>query len=456
MKKNVNQYIIEPANICDENPNPVLRVLLDGTIVYANKSSELLLAVWNRKRNENLPARWLDVLKKAHLTNSVISAEMECDHTIYSLSITPVQGTKYVNIYAHNVTDRKKVEDMIQELAKFPDENPNPVMRILLDGTIVYANKSSELLMYTWNRKLNEKVPERWLEVLKKANMTNKVIRKELECDNTVYSLSITPVKGTNYVNIYAHNITVRKQYEIEREQIIEELENKNAELERFVYTVSHDLKSPLFTIKSFIELLNKDILNHVYDDMLEFINRINKSADKMIALIQGLLDLAKNGVVISPDMEISANEIVQDAVDLLGKKIKDNNIELRIMDNMPVIFCDRIRMIEVYQNLIENAVKFVKPEGTRFIEIGYNDFDGEQVFYVKDNGIGIEPQYQERIFGIFERLNNNYEGSGLGLTLIKRIIESHGGKIWVESQGANKGTAFLFTLSEPKIILKT
>jgi len=232
-----------------------------------------------------------------------------------------------------------------------------------------------------------------------------------------------------------------------QRKEFITQLESKNAELERFTYTVSHDLKSPLVTITGFLGYLEKDALAGDAEKVSTNVKRIYNAAHKMQSLLNDLLELSRIGRIINPPEEISFNEIVNEAVDRVHGRLDEINAIIEIEAKMPVVYGDHVRLVEVIQNLIENAVKYANPQHHLRIGIGIQQTaDSGDIFFVRDNGIGIAPEYHERIFGLFNKLDATAEGSGIGLSLVKRIIEVHGGHIWVESQNG-KGATFYFTL---------
>lgn len=236
-----------------------------------------------------------------------------------------------------------------------------------------------------------------------------------------------------------------------ERVRLNYELEAQNEELERFTYTVSHDLRAPLVTIRGFLGYIKQDAQSGNLTRLDRDISRISNAVDKMQSLLNELLELSRIGRIINPPEDVSFGEIIRETADLLSGPLEAGNIRLNIMRDFPIVCVDRLRVAEVMQNLISNAIKFMGDQPRPTIEIGTQgmDADGRPIFYVRDNGIGIDPNYHEQIFGLFNRLDPNTEGSGIGLTLVKRIIENHRGRIWIDSELGN-GATFLFTLPVP------
>ncbi len=230
-------------------------------------------------------------------------------------------------------------------------------------------------------------------------------------------------------------------------ESLVTELENKNAELERFTYTVSHDLKSPLITIRGFLGYLEKDAREGNIERLTNDIERISKAAEKMGQLLDELLELSRIGRLMNEPEDVSFETIAQEARSLVEGRLGNRKIKVEIDPNMPNVYGDRIRLVEVVQNLIDNAAKFTNNQTNPKIQIGVRYKNKEPIFFVKDNGVGIDPKYHEKIFGLFDKLDPSSEGTGVGLALVKRIIEVHGGKIWVESE-LGQGATFCFTLS--------
>lgn len=242
-------------------------------------------------------------------------------------------------------------------------------------------------------------------------------------------------------------DITNQKQIEIERESLIRELEAQNAELERFAYTVSHDLKTPLVTIRGFLGYLERDAKEGNLDRMYADIQRIERATDRMQSLLKDLLELSRVGRLMNPPEEIEFETLVHEAIDMASSTLSGRGIQVLIVPNLSSVHGDRQRLLEVVQNLIDNAAKFMGDQPNPQIEIGQRgDENGMPIFFIKDNGIGIAPEHHEKVFGLFNKLNQHIEGTGVGLALVKRIVEFHGGRIWIESE-TGKGSTFCFTL---------
>ena len=231
-----------------------------------------------------------------------------------------------------------------------------------------------------------------------------------------------------------------------EREIISSELEVKNAELERFTYTVSHDLKSPLVTIKGFLGLLQKDIDANDSIRIKQDIEKLKSATDTMGVLLDDLLELSRVGRVMGEPFTCSLADIVRQAVDLVKTDLDEVGAEV-VIDDLPQVKVDETRIVEVFLNLLENSIKFMGGRENPRIHISAKPVDGMICCSVRDNGIGIDEQYHAQIFELFERLDARIKGTGVGLALVKRIIEIHGGKIWVETEGTSAGCDMRFTL---------
>jgi PAS domain S-box-containing protein len=236
-------------------------------------------------------------------------------------------------------------------------------------------------------------------------------------------------------------DITALKQKE-------EELRLRSDELMRFNYAVSHDLKSPLVTIHSFLGYLEQDIKRQDQDRIDRSIDFIRKASTKMSNMLDELLNLSRIGSKSVPRENISLQSIVAEAIEMVAGRIAVGDVSIRITEMPVMLYGERQRLVEIFLNLIDNAVKYMGDQPDPQIEIAANIDEEQIVFFVRDNGMGIEPHHQKNLFMLFEKIDPASEGSGMGLALIKRIIEIHGGRIWLHSEGAGKGSTFYFTLA--------
>lgn len=247
-------------------------------------------------------------------------------------------------------------------------------------------------------------------------------------------------------------DVSLVKWISNEREKLINELEAKNAELERFVYTVSHDLKSPLVTIVGFLGYLEEDLKRGDLEVLRKDVQRIYLAAYKMQDLLKDLLELSRIGRAMNPPQGVSFGELAKEALELTEGRLQEHKARTVIQPDLPVVYGDRQRLLELLQNLVDNAAKYMGGQIDPMIEIGQIGYeDKKPILFVRDNGIGVASEYHEKIFGLFNKLDPGADGTGVGLALAKRIVEFHGGRLWVESE-LGKGATFYFTLpSQPE-----
>ncbi|MGB9980403.1 PAS domain S-box protein [Methanobacterium sp.] len=235
----------------------------------------------------------------------------------------------------------------------------------------------------------------------------------------------------------------------IELNVLIDELKRSNEELQQFAYVSSHDLQEPLRTIANFTQLIERRYKDKLDSDADEFIDYIVDAAKRMQQLINDLLQYSRVTTKGKEFQLVNVNEVLDNVLQNLKMSIDENNTEI-IVHELPTVIADDSQLIQLFQNLIGNAIKFRKPNEAPIIHISArkDENKNEYLFSVTDNGIGMEPQYAERIFTIFQRLHtrDEYEGTGIGLSIAKRIVERHGGQIWIESK-YGKGSTFYFTI---------
>jgi len=251
------------------------------------------------------------------------------------------------------------------------------------------------------------------------------------------------------YIFGYGIDITEMRSVQLKLNETLLDLKNINEELEQFAYIISHDLQEPLRMVKSFLQLLEKKLGNSLDDTDKRYINFAVNGADRMKKHIQDLLEYSRIGKKTEEVDDVNCNEILQEINTIFQLKIRETNTTLTIHP-LPVIKALRSGMYHLFQNLIANAIKFQRNDIEQHtVEVGYTEVDNSWQFYVRDNGLGIEPKYFERIFILFQRLENGKEGkagTGIGLAVCKKIVEQLNGKIWVESE-VGKGSTFYFKI---------
>jgi signal transduction histidine kinase len=244
-------------------------------------------------------------------------------------------------------------------------------------------------------------------------------------------------------------NISDQKNLALTLEKKNTDLERSNKELEQFAYVASHDLQEPLRMVSSYMQLLESRYGEKLDGDAKEFINYAVDGAARMQRLIQDLLAFSRIGTRGKEPEVVESKKAVGDAVQNLKIRIEENKARV-VHGDLPALFADPNQLTQLFQNLIGNAIKF-KGEKDPLIEVTWKKSGDFAEFAVKDNGIGFDQRHADRVFVLFQRLNNRaeYEGTGIGLAICKKIVERHGGKIWVETQ-PGKGTTFFFTLPRP------
>ncbi|WP_159023713.1 PAS domain S-box protein [Formosa sp. L2A11] len=241
-------------------------------------------------------------------------------------------------------------------------------------------------------------------------------------------------------------DITALKNLEIQKEDLLNELAKSNNELQEYAHIVSHDLKSPLRSIDALVSWIKEDNVSKLDTASIQNFNLIEVTLEKMEQLISDILDYSSIGSEDSEKTEINTSTLLKDLVKIL---YIPEHISVHISENMPVVLGHKTKLLQVFQNLISNAVKFIdKDKG--IITISGKELPDSYQFAVQDNGIGIEERFHDKIFKVFHSLKNNKDSSGIGLSIVKKIVRLHDGKIWLDST-PGKGTTFYFTLKKEK-----
>jgi PAS domain S-box-containing protein len=366
-----------------------------------------------------------------------------------------------------DITERKKAEEGLKESEQR--------FRTLFDNTpdgIVLSNQENkkftlgnetfcQMLGYNSDEIQNLEVMDIHPaeEVNHSVDQFEKLLRKEIAVvenipvkrkDGSIFFADIraflVSFGGKTYLAGIFRDITERKRAEDKLKNAFLDLEHSNKELEQFAYVASHDLQEPLRMVASYTQLLEKRYKDKLDSDAREFIQFAVDGAIRMQRLINDLLAYSRLGTRGEPFELIDSHEVLGQAIANLSALIEENQAVVT-NDDLPPIMADRSQMVQVFQNLIGNAIKFRSDQSPR-IHISAEPKGGEWLFSVRDNGIGIDPQHKDRIFVIFQRLHGKgeYPGTGIGLTICKKIVERHGGRIWVESE-PQKGSTFYFSV---------
>ena len=273
--------------------------------------------------------------------------------------------------------------------------------------------------------------------------LTTAGLQLEVEFVSNVYDVDHKKVIQCNI-----RDITQRKRAEQAKERLDRQLQVKVSELEAFSYGIAHDLKSPLVSIEGFSRLLREDLQNQKAENAQEDIRLLEAGVRKMRDFLNKTLAYSRAEYLIKRTRDVSFNKIANEVIKEFNGQISSIGATVSVAENIPRIYADRVRMAEVLSNLIQNSIKYRDKTVPLKIEIGWYTSENENVFFVRDNGIGIDASEAEKVFTLFYRGTSEDEGSGIGLAIVKKIIEAHGGKIWVHQGQSDKGTTICFTLA--------
>jgi PAS domain S-box-containing protein len=362
------------------------------------------------------------------------------------------------------VAERRRAEATLREseikLRGLMEASPIAVAWTDADGNVEYVNPQfTHLFGYArediptaadWfgsvvpDAASRNEILARWLDAIRRARKDALPVETQ--------SLDVVCRNGQTrkvraHTAVLAHNIYVLFDDITERARHSQELRDKNAELERFTYSVSHDLKSPIVTIQAFAGYLEKDLVGGDSARVQMDLGFIRTAADKVSHLLGELLELSRIGRVSNLSTVVLLQDVATEALRLVAGHAVRRGAKIAVTPSPLVLTVDRPRLVEVFQNLLDNAIKFLGDRPDPRIDVGFERQGADTILFVRDNGQGIAPENLERVFGLFQRFDTHTEGAGLGLALVRRIVESHGGRIWAESEGLGKGATFRFTL---------
>ena len=463
--------------------------------------------IWDLGLFKDIVANWsnfLELQQKGYIRYEDLPLETSDGRRIdveFVSNIYEVDHHKVIQCNIRDVTERKRAQEALATVTRIGDifltspgdEMYGEVLKVVLevmespDGVFGYVDKEGAHFVPFMTRDASSQAPQKtmifpretwgnsgWPRAIreKKPNYSNEISTKTpgghvplkrhisfpILYEGEVIGLFQVANKKTEYAEEDVHKLEGIANYvapilstRLLRQRHEEELRAKNDELIRFTYTVSHDLKSPLVTIRTFVGYLQQDALKRDSAALDRDLTYIQTAADRMSRLLDELLELSRIGRKVNPPVDVPLQDVVKEALDLVAGRLTSRGVTTTVTKEPIVLYGDRPRLVEVFQNLVDNAVKFMGDQPAPRVEIGVEQADGETVLFVRDNGIGIDPRYQIKLFNLFEQLDPSAEGTGIGLALVRRIVEVHGGRIWVESSGPGQGTTFRFTLAKTK-----
>jgi PAS domain S-box-containing protein len=403
--------------------------------------------------------KWINVYAKIAKEGGSLKAERDRydNGQYFDTTIFNVQPN-YVAVMFMDITERKKAEKRMSDLAKFPEENPSPVIRISDENVVFYANPASETLLKLWKTQVGKKLPDAIFNRFKEIWSSGLDCEIEINLEDKAYHFLIFYTASNNYASIYANDITERKKAEQEVLKLNQELEQRvkdrtdklvaaNKQLQTFGYTVSHDLRAPLRTIDNFARIIVEDYADKLDVSGKNHLDVIRRSAEHLKNLINNLLEFSRTGMEKMTIKQIDLRPMAKMVFDTIGSAEPKRNISL-VIKELPVALADELLICQVLINLLSNAIKFTRMKSEAIIEFGGEQKDNMNLYYIKDNGAGFDMQYAAKLFSIFHRLHkeDEFEGTGVGLAIAQQIIQMHGGDIYAESK-VNEGATFYFTL---------
>jgi PAS domain S-box-containing protein len=397
----------------------------------------------------------------------------------HATPIRQADGSTLWHGYIHDVSERQHAEQAARDSEVFSqnvlDSVQSQIAVIDQTGTILTVNEA-------WRRFSRENSPnpgqptpatevgtnylkvcksggdealEAWTGILGVLERRLPSFYLEFPCPSPMgqfwFAMSVGPLSvGIKGAVIVHSDITARKQTEHDLQQQTEALARSNAELEQFAFVASHDLRQPLRMVNSYVQMLERRLAEQLDEDTRKMMHFATEGAERMDQMLVSLLEYSRVGRKGEPMAPLDSRAAVDEAMHFLAPAIAQTQATVRVSGDWPQVVASRDEFTRLWQNLIGNAVKYRAPERAPEIDITATpQADGCWLFCIADSGIGIDPVQFDRLFKVFQRLHTReqYEGNGIGLAVARKIVERHGGRIWVESGGAGLGCRFCFTL---------
>jgi PAS domain S-box-containing protein len=484
-RREAQERIESLAEFPNENPSPVMRISRDGDLLYANKTSAPLLHDWGvmpgRKVPDAIGRMVLDCMDRG----KVREVDLAYAGRVFAFVFTPLPQKDYVNVYARDVTARRRAEEGLRfsELRFRSTFNQAAVGMALVspDGQWLMMNQrlcdilgfsEAELLTQTFQLTTHpedlsaelEKFHDLMGGLISSYSIEKRVIRKDGQVAwvTAAKSMMRGPAGEMGDCIAIVGDITARRQAEekvrlltetLER-RVVErtgQLEEANRELESFSYSVSHDLRAPLRHIDGFAQLLVRQAGENLDAQSLHYLKTITETVWHAGTLVDDLLAFSRMGRSEMRRSVVDVGLLVEEVRRGLEPEAAGRSIDWKV-GSLPAVQADPAMLRIVLQNLLANAVKFTRRRPRACIEVGGREEAGEFVFFVRDNGVGFDGKYAEKLFGVFQRLHRpeEFEGTGIGLANVRRVIRRHGGRTWAEGE---EGVGATFCFSLPKIV---
>lgn len=488
-----DQYTRHLAAIVESSDDAIISKTLDGKVTSWNKSAERIFGY----SSDEMIGKHISILipsdlqKEEEMIISKIRNDEPIDHyqttrvnkkgerIQVSLSVSPIRNNSGKIVGASKIIRDISYQKRAEQFIELLDAAPDAMVIVNSEGKIVLVNIQTETIFgYKRDELLGQRVemliPLRYREhhsqlredffiSPKTRNMGAGLELSGKKKDGSEFpiEISLSPLKTPEGVLVSAaiRDVTEKKRLEglireananleIKVQQRTAELERKNKELEQFAYVASHDLQEPLRTTTGFVEIFKRKYYGNLDEEANKILDYMAQASDRMKVLINDLLDYSRIGRK-KELKQVDCNVLLQEVIADLDSSIKASAARVRVQP-LPVINAYPTELKLVFQNLISNSIKFRRKDEIPVVVITAEKEKGQWRFCVEDNGIGIDEKHKDRIFVIFQRLHtrNEYEGSGIGLAHCKKIVELHGGTIWVESV-FGKGTKIFFTIQE-------
>jgi PAS domain S-box-containing protein len=468
-------------------PEPVIVLDIQGRVTFWSPAAERALG-WIEEETLGQPLPYLEpeqVQEHQALRARAISGELKTFEVarhkkdgspiLLNVSVAPlrddqgnVTGLMTINT---DITDRKRTEDALRKSEeKFRlafETSPVGMALCRMDGSFVEANQAYlDIIGYSWEEAISlsywdvtpKEYYEQEIQQLESMEKTGKYgpymkeyIKKSGERVPVLLSGMVARIDDQNHIWSIVADMTERKRYEEDLQRTAEELRRSNQELEQFAYVASHDLQEPLRMVTGFMGLLKRNYEDRLDDKAREYVDFAVDGAERMSGLIRDLLDFSRVGTRGHEWQPVAMRWVLDKVLQQCGTAIRDSGAEV-VAGELPTVCGDEQQLVQLLQNLITNAIKFRREGVAPRIEVSAEAQDERWLFSVADNGIGIDPSQAERVFEIFQRLHtrDRYEGTGIGLAICRKIVERHGGRIWVEPAPGG-GSTFYFTLPVAK-----